>query len=94
MACIWNNRYFLLYADLSNTNSQVLHDVSEILSGFFKIGILSNDENKLRLYSDDGNIVEYDGKFEVDDIINFVLTNTNAVIQARSQAANSVKANK
>lgn len=46
------------------------------------------------MYGDDGNIVEYDGKFTVDDIVHFVLTNTNAVIQARSKAANDVKANK
>ena len=83
-----------LLVDVSDPNTQVLHDVAHILTGFFRVGILSNDENKLRLYTDDGNTVEYDDKFDIDSIVNFVLTNTNSVIQARSKVANDVKANK
>lgn len=49
--------------DLSDPNSQVLHDVSDILAGFFKVGILANNDNKLTLYGDDGSMVDYDGKF-------------------------------
>lgn len=84
----------ILNIDLSDANSQVLHDVSEILTGFFKIGIISNSDHGLKLYGDDGSEVTYSGKFSVDDIVNFVLTNTNAIIQSRSKAANDVKANK
>ena len=64
MVSLRNNRYgFIKYLDSNDANAQVLDDVSEILTGFFKIGLASNNENKLHLYSDDGNIVEYTGKF-------------------------------
>ena len=52
-----------LIIDPSDANSQVLHDLSEIMSGFFKFGILPDNDGVLRLFGDDGKVVEYSGKF-------------------------------
>lgn len=94
MDCLWQQWYLFAYLDDSDPNLQELHEVSDILSGFFKVGLLSSSENKLHLYSDDGKVVEFTGSFNSEEIINFVLSNTNVVIQSRSKAANDVKANK
>lgn len=52
------------------------------------MAILNSDKNELSVYGDDETPVIYQGEFNVDSIVKFVLENANVVIEARSKVAN------
>lgn len=59
-----------------------------MLYSFFPVAILNSDKNELSVYGDDETPVIYQGEFNVDSIVKFVLENANVVIEARSKVAN------
>ena len=79
---------FLLNLDQGNSNIGILDDVSEVLTGFYRVGTISGDSDVLKFYGDDGEVHEYSGNFDVEAIVSWVLDRTNAVLEARSRVAN------
>lgn len=84
----------IINLDQSNPKIKVLDDVSEVLTGFYRIGTISGESESLKFYGDDGDVHEFNGNFEIDEIVNWALESTNGVLEARSKVAKDMKANK
>ena len=86
--------YLLLNLDQANSKITILDDVSEVLTGFYRVGTIPGDSDILKFYADDGEVHEHSGNFDVDGIVSWALERTDVVLEARSKVANDMKANK
>lgn len=59
--------------DQSSSQIKILDDVSEVLTGFYRIATLSGPSNSIAFYGDDGDSHKFDGNFDVDSIVSWAL---------------------
>lgn len=86
----------VLYDLLLESSASVFDDVSEVFKGMIQVAFVNggDSDSSVTLVGDNRESpVKFDGEVTVENIVEFVLSNLDEVIKARSEVARALKAN-